>query len=608
MIPDDVKTKPVVPSTIRKVLEALQMGLDERVTVWYEPLYDPAGEKPHLVVLFPDRGVAVLEVLAARDASLIGPFRGKIRLVRDGVEIEADNPLERAERLAAKLRERIAQALGLDGFQVPVAAMAVMPGVKRSEAEDKELERLVPISACLFHEDVKRALDGSGEAALLRIFANNLSAPARVVTLLEQGRHEKIFRALIQPDTVIDEICGTAKVEQLQLFTHAGPEDRVRVMDRRQEAMAKSFGDGHRVIRGVAGSGKTLLLVYRAKLLARAFPQRRYLLTCYTRALAGQLREMLKEYHNVEVQHLDGLMWDILNQADKKHPGYEHKDSELVAEAALDAVKAGHGPRYHGIFLDEAQDFGTASLSLVKHLLGENCHDLVIVANGAQNIFRRKFSWKQAGIQAQGRTRILSINYRNTEEIMRFATAVLKGGLNSGVLMVSEADDEYAFVEPKSVERSGKQPGLLLVANSEDEVAEVLSGVRAWLAESKEARKVAVLYLAGVEKGFNRAELLYRKLRRANIPVFWANEPDNRSNRDRLAQAEEPVVLATVHSAKGLEFSKVLLCGFWSDTQDSESARKLVYVGMTRATDELIVICPKSSPLANVLQAAVCVR
>lgn len=34
--------------------------------------------------------------------------------------------------------------------------------------------------------------------------------------------------------------------------------------------LARSLGDGHRVIHGVAGSGKTMILGYRAEYLARA--------------------------------------------------------------------------------------------------------------------------------------------------------------------------------------------------------------------------------------------------------------------------------------------------------------------------------------------------
>jgi superfamily I DNA and RNA helicase len=40
-------------------------------------------------------------------------------------------------------------------------------------------------------------------------------------------------------------------------------------MDLQQEQLARSLGDGHRVIHGVAGSGKTMILGYRAEYLAK---------------------------------------------------------------------------------------------------------------------------------------------------------------------------------------------------------------------------------------------------------------------------------------------------------------------------------------------------
>ena len=45
--------------------------------------------------------------------------------------------------------------------------------------------------------------------------------------------------------------------------------DIMRVMDLQQEQLARSLGDGHRVIHGVAGSGKTMILGYRAEYLAK---------------------------------------------------------------------------------------------------------------------------------------------------------------------------------------------------------------------------------------------------------------------------------------------------------------------------------------------------
>ena len=43
----------------------------------------------------------------------------------------------------------------------------------------------------------------------------------------------------------------------------------VRVMDLQQEQLARSLGEGHRVIHGVAGSGKTMILGYRCQYLAK---------------------------------------------------------------------------------------------------------------------------------------------------------------------------------------------------------------------------------------------------------------------------------------------------------------------------------------------------
>src|SRR5699024_12719660 len=46
----------------------------------------------------------------------------------------------------------------------------------------------------------------------------------------------------------------------------------MKTMDLHQENLAKQIGDKNRLIRGVAGSGKTLILASRAKLLAKQHP------------------------------------------------------------------------------------------------------------------------------------------------------------------------------------------------------------------------------------------------------------------------------------------------------------------------------------------------
>lgn len=74
---------------------------------------------------------------------------------------------------------------------------------------------------------------------------------------------------------------------------------------------------------------------------------------------------------------------------------------------------------------------------------------------------------------------------------------------------------------------------------------------------------------------------------------------------DSFDESQDYVVLMTIHSAKGLEFPKVFLCGmedglfpsFMTMTSDDKSEieeeRRLCYVAITRAMDSLTVTCAK---------------
>jgi hypothetical protein len=602
LIPDNLRSRQDVPAGIRRVASALQVGLDESAVVWYEPLYDPTGAKPHLVVFIPDLGIIVLEVLELKAGGLLGVLRGRLRVERDGAEVELDNPLVRAERLATTLRERIAAESRLTSVAVPVGAGAVFGALTVEDADRRGLARLVPPERCLFRPDLDSAIDGSGEATLLRRFgrmAGAVQAQAIPPDLIP------VIRGIVQPEIVIDAVAGATAGLSLTIFRPPENDDHdiVRVMDRHQEAMAKSLGEGHRVVRGVAGSGKTLILVYRARLLSRMQPGEAFLVTCYTRSLASQLRAVLADCDNVTVAHLDKLMWRVIREARLPHPRYDD-DGEQVARTALTGVQRGAGPRYRAVLLDEAQDFGTTALQFATGPLKPGCDDLVIVADAAQNIFRRRFSWRQAGIQAQGRTRILRVNYRNTREILEFASRFL---LASRVLRpeeVPDPEDEQAIIPPESAARSGVLPEVRIAPSLDTELDAAVETIRGTLRHRSTPRTAALLYASQHDGQRERAACLYNRLREAGLSVFWATDPSDRAARDRIAAASEPVILSTIHSAKGLEFPTVVLCGLWREDQDLESNRKLAYVGMTRATDRLIVIARDNSPLLEDLTAA----
>jgi hypothetical protein len=595
LVPDNLGSRKDVAEAIRRVANAFQTGLDDDVVVWYEPPYDPTNERPHLVVLEPRIGVVVLEVLKGKQGSVLGALRGRIRLEVDGTEVEVSDPLERAERFAASLRELIADRPGLR--DVPIGAVAVLSGMDRSEAESKKVDKVVDLEHAVFKPDLDAAIAEGNGAPILRAFRR---AAARGVDSNADLTRLQVdeMRGVIHPDVVIE-----PTAEQGTLFTRLVSDDIVNVMDIRQEALAKSLGNGHRVIRGVAGSGKTLVLVHRAKLLATVMPTQRILFTCFTKSLASQLRMQLSEYPSIEIEHLDSVMARTIKAAGLKHPGYTDR-TRTVASVALRAQQQGGIQPYRAVLVDEAQDFDAQTLEFCVKLLANTDpeqQDLVIVADSAQNIFKKKFRWKDAGIQAQGRTRILRINYRNTRQVLEFAHNFLTADPAISVDEVPGDEDELTIIPAESAERDGAEPEAVLVDGTDAEIQAVVETVHRRLANRTASRSIAVLYGERSPGDSDRGEAVSAALDAAGISHFWVTDPKSQDNKHRAGSAEEPVIVSTIHSAKGLEYPHVIVCGL-GVRDDEITARKLLYVGFTRATSDLTVVTDSASPFADALR------
>jgi hypothetical protein len=607
LIPDNLASRKDVPEPIRRVARAFAVGCEDDVTVWYEPLFDPAGRHPHLVVLEPRVGVVVLEVLSGRDP------------IPDVRAAAAAPPQARADALAATLRTALVDHPMLSS--VPVGAAVAFPGVDRAEAAQLGVDDVLDLDVCLFKPDLDAAVHDGDGGRLLRCCTRAVGVGGAPLEEELAAPQVAELRGVIHPDVVITGRrslpAGPPGPRDGALLTAGagkagGPgesgggageegEDRVEVLDRRQEAFAKSLGNGHRVIRGVAGSGKTLVLVHRARLVARLQPDRRILVTCFTRSLASMLRGQLAEHRNVDVVHLDKLMGRVIRQAGVEHPGYRN-GSGPVARAALEAVHRSRTPRYGAVLIDEAQDFDTGALRFCVALLASaevEEQDLVVVADSAQNIFRRSFRWKDAGIRAQGRTRLLRVNYRNTREILDFAHRFLTADPAISVDEVPDPEDELSIIPAESAERHGPVPAVTVARTPDEEVRLVVDAVLSRVAAGSASRSVAVLHGDVVHGRGLEPRRLVAALRAAGVAVFWVTDPEQRANRDRAGSAGEPVIVSTIQSAKGLEFPDVVVCGLGARDGDLTTARKLLYVGFTRAVERLAVVAGPHSPFRD---------
>ncbi|MGB6058046.1 MAG: 3'-5' exonuclease, partial [Microthrixaceae bacterium] len=588
----------------RRVGKALLVSLGDASIVWFEPPFEPAEDRrlPDFVVLDPSLGIVVVTVFEQSEGQeVLGALRGGLRIVEAGAEVSAPNPLQVADSFVAGLMDRLAQEPEL--AMIPVGGVAAFPYLSRAEAEALGFGGVVALERCLFSDEIDAFVRDDQSVSLTRILSRLLEGG--VEDLMEEDVQARI-RAMIHPEVVIG-----AAPEQGSLFvaTPADGEDTVRVMDLHQERFAKRINPGHRVVRGVAGSGKTLILVTRARLMSRVNPAGQILVTCFTRSLASVLRAQLASLPNVKVATLDQLASELIQSAGLSHPGW--KGNSTPYSVALEAIELRPPQRYRAVLVDEAQDFDDDGLKLCVALAepgADGMGDLLIVADSAQRIYDRTFTWSASGIQARGRTSVLRVNYRNTKEVLTFAKAFVDAYVTSEpVLAVAARDDldvdgETVVIPAEATERHGPAPTVHFVDDLSAEIDTVLETVHGWYSDGLPARSIAVLMQSGADA--RRAELLMSGLADRGLPAFWATE--SRDAKDRIGMTEDAIVVSTIHSAKGLEFPRVVTCGLTNRSSGDWVARNrnTLYVGFTRAIDELAVVASSSSPYASALKDA----
>lgn len=230
------------------------------------------------------------------------------------------------------------------------------------------------------------------------------------------------------------------------------PIDRIEILDHKQENIAFKIGHGHRILLGVAGSGKSLILQKKAKILKDLDPDSRVLYLCYNKMLKDKIRQQM---HGIscDVNNFHGLAQKL---GIKIHDN-GWKSSEQLGNELLDLAKSIEiNQKYDAILIDEMQDFHPLWLKAVVSLLKDPENgDLIIAGDANQGLYQTKgFRWSDLGIKAQGRTYYFRNNYRNTKEILKVASLY-------SVYNESSSDEDTIRVVPVNVDnsvRTGQKP------------------------------------------------------------------------------------------------------------------------------------------------------
>jgi hypothetical protein len=541
----------------RRLAERLEQKLDDDYLLWYDVPVGPKYAHPDFVVMHPRRGLLVLEVKDWRLSTILRADKQNWEIIADGIPKSVINPLEQARQYAHQVidaLQRDKQLIHEDGkykgkLAFPWSYGVVFSNITRKQFNDAELGNAIEPHRVICQDEMLEAVDA--EVLQSRLWDMFPYMMGGIMSLPQLDR----VRWIMFPEVRVQTQDGLFNDSD----ENAELPDIMRVMDLQQEQLARSLGDGHRVIHGVAGSGKTMILGYRAEYLAKAHTptSKPILILCYNEPLAVKLESVMNAKGlsgKVHVRHFHRWCRQQLvafGQALPPQGNKDHYSAELV-ERVIRAVDRHQVPsgQYQAVLIDEGHDFAPEWLKLVTQMVDPATNSLLLLYDDAQSIYERsrtqQFSFKSVGVQAQGRTTILKINYRNTKQILQTANLIAADFLTAD----DRDDDGIPLLKPISCGRDGEAPLIIRLPTLRDEAFAIADHLANAHQEGFAWGDMAVLCADTKTRDLCAQALAQRKL-----PV------ENRLGPGDFDPTSNKIKVMTMKVSKGLEFPVVALPG-----------------------------------------------
>ena len=305
-------------------------------------------------------------------------------------------------------------------------------------------------------------------------------------------------------------------------------------------------------IRGGAGSGKTFLAIEKARRLTKE--GKRVALICYSHGLASYLERVTKELPRkqrpayVGEFHELGTRWGAPEgppESLRNEETVNFWEHILPARMAELAAELPNGHRFDAVVVDEAQDFADDWWRPVLAMLkDEDEGELYVFSDEGQRVFDREGVPPVPLVPL-----VLDRNMRNTRQIAGSFTPLV----GQRMRLLGGDGPEVTFVPCKPDEALGR---------ADDAVEELLES--GWRPED-----VALL-----ATGSRHPEQVERQ--QAGPTAYWESFWDS-----------DQVFYGHVLGFKGLERRAVVLAV--NESRLQERSRERLYVGLSRARDQLVV-------------------
>ena len=379
-----------LPETIRSTATAgerllfrtLKEYLPDDYIVYYEP--EIHGRRPDFVVIGPDLGLLVLEVKDYTKNTLFQLNQDEWTLVTaSGEQTKTKSPLKQARDNVfhivdhLKKDKSLVQLEGKYQFQLkfPYGFGTVFTRLYQKDFVENGLYSVIEPDLCLTRDEIDPEKEAFSEENLFEKIINMFIVPYRLKEPLTKEDMDTI-RYHLFPEVRISAEFKQPVPYQDQLLLSLRD---LKTMDLHQENLARQIGDKNRLIRGVAGSGKTLILASRAKILTKEHPDWKILILCYNISLARNIEQLI---HHMMTEPDNLFDFNFSAKGAALQPKTHHitvrnfhawlkndlKMSEHAIPLMIEKLKKGEAilPTYDAIMIDEGQDFESDWFQLVK--------------------------------------------------------------------------------------------------------------------------------------------------------------------------------------------------------------------------------------------------
>jgi hypothetical protein len=386
------------------------------------------------------------------------------------------------------------------------------------------------------------------------------------------------------------------------------------VMSAEQQRLCGYSMDGNpRLVRGVAGSGKTMVLAHWLQKTVQGLagrPDARVWAVYANRSLRRLIADTIEDawrsdgatgpfpWDRVQLHHAKDILELLLPEAGLRVNGFDYDDmaARYLERKPFEKI----GPRCHAMFIDEAQDMGPSLLKLLSALVepadasNPKGRAVNIFYDNAQNIYGRGTPrWSDMGLDMRGRSTVMKESFRSTRPVTEFALNVLYR------LQPPDTDpDHKELVERSLVEQTtrggvpwwnvrfnqveGPVPIFRRFASLEDQIDALGAQVVRWIREEGvKPGDICILY-NGQNIKWRLEQQVAPKLKEIGYGLTLVGE----QGWDR---SEGTVLVSTSHSYKGYDSEVVVLAGVEQFIAQGRILANNLYVAMTRARSILAV-------------------